>query len=159
MGRSAKTFADLNRIITEFNSTYAGHLTPHGQALVNAGLFTEAQLRQLGAIIPTVPLVPENTPYPFHNLLTTDLRLDRPINLGRWHEGLRVSPFVDFINLFNHAPAGLYCGGGTSLAARFGSFNFDYAHASSSQQVSDVTAQRGRLNDVRKIQIGVRVDW
>src|SRR5262249_47136270 len=151
-GRKVKSFQELNRILQDFNQNYAGKLTPHGQALVNAGLFTEAQLKRLGAVIPRIPLVPETNPYPFHNLLVTDLRLDRPVTLPWLSDRLRISPFVDFFNLFNHAAAGLYSG----LGAVFGALNFDYANAPAGRQVSDLNSQRGRWGDTRKIQVGVR---
>jgi hypothetical protein len=154
-GRAVKDFKALNQIIQQFNQNYAGKLTPHGQALVSAGLFTEAQLRRLGAVIPTIPLVPENNPNPWHNLLVTDLRFDRPVNLGKLREGMQLVPFVDFFNLFNHSPAGLYGG----LTGRFGALNFDYAAAGPGLKASDLDAQRHRINATRKVQIGVRFDF
>ncbi len=154
-GREVKSFKDLNKAIQAFNQNFAGKLTPHGQALVSAGLFTEAQLRRLGAVIPTIPLVPENNPNPWHNLLTTDLRFDRPIKLGRLREGMEVVPFVNFYNLFNHAPAGLYGG----LTGRFGALNFDYAAAPAGQKASDLDAQRHRITGTRRVEIGVRFNF
>jgi len=157
-GRAVKDFRKLNRIIESFNQTYAGKLTPHGQALVSAGLFTEAQLRRLGAVVPTIPLIPENSPNPWHNLLVTDVRLGRPIAWRRLREGVRITPFVDFINLFNHAPPGLYGIGPTGLQGRFGALNFDYAAAPPGQKAGDLDAQRHRIIATRKVQVGVRVD-
>jgi hypothetical protein len=155
LGRSVKSFADLNRVIEAFNQNYAGTLTPYGQALVSAGLFTMAQLHALGAEVPVIPLAPLNNPNPWHNLLTTDLRLDHPIRL---HERVRASPFVDFINLFNHAPPDVYpLGSPGLLAARFGSLNFDYANAPAGRKASDLDTMRSRLNPTRTIQVGVRV--
>src|SRR5262249_23396501 len=46
---------NLNQLISGFNSNSAGKLTPAGQALVSSGLFTEAQLQQLGATVPSIP--------------------------------------------------------------------------------------------------------
>ncbi len=154
-GRDVKDFKTLNARIQAFNQNFAGKLTPHGQALVSAGLFTEAQLRRLGAVVPTIPLVPEGNPNPWYNLFTTDLRFSRPVSLGRLREGMQVNPFVDFINLFNHAPAGLYGG----LLGRFGSLNFDYAAAPAGAQASDLDAQRHRNASTRRIQIGIRFDF
>lgn len=154
-GRSVKTFRELNRVIQQFNQTYAGQLTPHGQALVKAGLFTEAQLKRLGAVIPTIPLIPETNPYPFRNLLTTDLRFDRPIKLARIREGMQATPFVDFINLFNHAPHGTYGG----LARTFGNLNYDYAAGAPGLQAPDLFYRVGRINATRRVQIGLRVDF
>ncbi len=154
-GRKVKSFEELNRIIEAFNSSQSGQLTPHGKALVSAGLFTEAQLKRLGAVVPRIPAVPTGNPNPWHNLLTTDLRLDRPIKLAKWREGLEVIPTLDIYNLFNHAPAALYGG----LGGRFGSLNFDYAAAAAGQKASDLDASRHRLNDTRRLMIGVRVNF
>lgn len=158
-GRGVKSFKKLNEIITNFNQNFAGKLTPHGQALVSAGLFTEAQLRRLGAVVPTIPLVPEGNPWPFHNFLVTDLRFDRPIGLGRLREGMSITPFVDFLNLFNHMPADVYSG----LGATFGSLNFNYA---TEGDRAALDARRHRIGgtsptaaSTRKVQIGVRFDF
>ena len=51
----------LNNLINHYNSKYAGQLTPAGQALVAAGLMTQAQLVSLNAVqqpIATAPTVP-----------------------------------------------------------------------------------------------------
>ena len=103
--------------------------------------------------MPTIPLIPAGAPNPWHNLFTTDLRFDRPIKFFR--EGWRLLPYVDFINLFNHAPAGLY----TGLGNTFGSLNYDYANAAPGLQASDLTASRGRNTGTRQIQIGIRFDF
>lgn len=160
-GRAVKTIDDMNRVIADFNARYAGQLTPHGQALASAGLFTEAQLKNLGAVTPFVPLIPQNNPLPWHNLFVSDLSVDRPIKLARWRDGMEVAPFVAVFNLFNHAPAqiGDYGMFGTALAGLFGSMNFDYAHAPPGQQASDLDASRGRLNPTRKIMVGVRFSF
>lgn len=151
-GRKVHSLSQLNKIIQQFNSTYAGHLTPHGQALVNAGLFTEAQLKQLGAVVPAVPLIPGNAPNPWHYLFTTDVRIDRPI---RFRERVAITPFADIINLFNHAPSNVYSG----LNGRFGALNFDYAAAAAGQHASDLAASNGRNTGTRQIQVGIRADF
>ena len=48
----------LSNVINAWNGTQAGTLTPAGQALVGAGLFTIAQLQQLGGVKPFVALPP-----------------------------------------------------------------------------------------------------
>ncbi len=151
-GRSIKSVDDLNKVIDAFNQNYAGKLTPAGQALVSAGLFSESQLRQLGAVVRTVPKVPANMPNPFHNIFTTDLRVDRPV---AFRERVRITPFADIINLFSHAPSGVYEG----LGAKFGALNYDYAAAPQGQQASDLTNQRGRLSGTRLVQVGIRADF
>ncbi|HYK91637.1 MAG TPA: hypothetical protein VE398_22915 [Acidobacteriota bacterium] len=153
-GRAVKSYQDLNNLITAFNQNYAGKLTPHGQALVSAGLFTEAQLRQLGAVIPTIPLCPTGNPNPFHNLLTTDVRFDRPINLSKIHEGVSLRPFLDVFNLFNHNPRALM---GSSLNGRFGALNYDYSKAGNLSS-HDLDANQGRIDGIgRHIQFGFRL--
>ena len=152
-GRDIGSIGDLNKQITAFNQNSAGKLTPAGQALVTAGLFTEAQLKKLGAVVPTVPLVPSNAPNPWHDLFTTDVRLTRPIKIHS--ERLSISPFLDVINLFNHAPRNNYAG----LSAQFGALNFDYVNAPEGQHASDLAAQALRLNPTRQLQLGIRVDF
>ncbi len=151
-GRDVSSLSQLNQIITSFNQNYAGKLTPAGQALVNAGIFTQAQMVALHAVIPTIPLIPSTAPNPWHDLFTTDVRIGRPI---RFKERWKVTPFADVINLFNHAPSALYGG----LGNTFGSLNFNYATAAPGQQASDETAARGRLNGLRQVQVGVRFDF
>ncbi len=48
--RSARSVkhGDINKFIAHYNSTSAGQLTPAGQALVTAGLFTSGQLASRG---------------------------------------------------------------------------------------------------------------
>lgn len=160
MGRKIHSFKDLNKLITQFNSTYAGQIGAHAKALVAAGLFTEAQLKSLGAANSKIPLVPEANPWPYNNLFTTDLRVDRPIRLGRLREGLEVTPALDVYNLFNHAPAGAYAG----LGNTFGSWN--YAYGAPGATFSDLNITRGRLSPtgqaqyaVRRLMVGFRVQF
>jgi len=87
----------LNNLINNFNSTVAANVTPAGQALVGAGLFTQAQLMALGAH-PT-PL----TPAPVDQ---ADMRGMRAFDLtlaweGKVRERFTISPSVGFYNLFN----------------------------------------------------------
>ena len=152
-GRDVSSFSELNKIIQDFNTNYAGKLTPHGQSLVTAGIFTQAQLVSLGATIKSIPLIPADAPNPFHHLFTTDVRLSRPIKFRG--EGLRVTPFFDVLNLFNHAPPNSYGG----LASVFGSWNYNYTAAGPGNHASDLNAQRLRMNDTRQMQLGVRVDF
>src|SRR5262249_55116761 len=150
--RDVSSLAQLNQIIQDFNANNAGKLTPAGQALVNAGLFTQAQLVKLGAVTQAIPLIPAGAPNPWHSLFTTNLRVTRPISIKeRW----KVRPFADVINLFNHAPANLYGG----LTGVFGTLNYDYRNAAPGRQVSDLTFRRGRNADTRLVQIGVRLDF
>lgn len=87
----------LNRVITNYNNTVAGTLTPAGQALVNAGLFTPAQLVSLGAVADTVPLAPPGE-IGMTWLRGFDAKLAWPIKLS---ERMTLEPSIGFYNLFN----------------------------------------------------------
>jgi hypothetical protein len=151
LGRKIKSFSELNKIITAFNSNFAGKLTPAGQALVNAGVFTEAQLRALGGVVKPIPLAPVNNPWPFENHLNLDLRITRPIAIT---ERFKVEPSADIFNLFNNNSLGQY---GPGLDGSTGSLNFDYT-----KQVDRAVLNRTirhRQKNTRLIQLGVRVTF
>src|SRR5262249_14294752 len=57
-GRDVKPGA-INNLINQYNSNSAGQLTPAGQALVSAGLFSQGQLTSLGAVTPTLAAAPK----------------------------------------------------------------------------------------------------
>jgi hypothetical protein len=154
-GRKAKNITELNSIVREYNRTYAGSLTPHGQALVNAGLFTHDQMRRLGAVMSEIPLVPENNPAPFHNQFVTNLRVQKVFRANEGKRGARIGPYLDVVNLFNYAPPAGYSG----LHGTFGTLNFDYANAPAGMQVSDLTARRGRIATTRQLQVGLRIEF
>ena len=89
--------SNLNRVLAGYNSTVAGTLTPAGQTLVNAGLFTANQMTQLGAVSPTVDLAPSgqiNNP----NFYTTDVRLSWQYTFA---DRLVIEPMVDIFNMLN----------------------------------------------------------
>ncbi len=141
---------ELNQIITSFNSTYAGTLTPHGQRLVAAGLFTEAQLVALGATTKAITPVPENNPWPFQGRFNADVRVTRPI---KFKERVSVEPYLEVFNLFNNTPKGTYGG----LRHRvFGSVNYPYTQA----ELGDLDGQvRGLIQPPRQAQFGVRLTF
>jgi hypothetical protein len=92
---------NLNKLITQYNATSAGQLTPAGTALLNAGLFTRGQLSALSAVqqpIAQVPgsMAPENAFY-----RAVDLNVAYPIHLNKIHEGITLVPAVAFYNLGN----------------------------------------------------------
>ncbi len=92
--------AALNRVIDAYNSTQAGQLTPAGQALVNAGLFTTAQLKALGAVSPTAAPAPEGQVC-LDSLVTTDIRISRPFRIKG--ERITIEPAFEVFNVFNVA--------------------------------------------------------
>jgi hypothetical protein len=91
---------NLNGVISNFNSTTAGNLTPAGQALVSAGLFSTTQLKELGAVVPSIPLAPKGE-VGLDNFIADDLRFSWPFH-PRW-ERLRVVPSIDIFNVINKA--------------------------------------------------------
>ncbi len=163
LGRRLGSVADINAVINNFNFEYAGQLTPAGQRLVQASLFTEAQLRALGATIQPIPLVSEDAPLPFDNVFLTDLRVTRPIKFG---ERFEIEPSVSIFNLFNSAP--LNNGGINGLNGNLGDLNFQ-GNADFPRGYADPAARaasdslRGRftqnLVNTRQIQLGIRFSF
>jgi hypothetical protein len=94
----------LNNLITSFNTKFGGNPTPAGQALVNAGLFTPAQLTALGATIPAIaPVVPGAVGT--SALFTFDASVAWNIHPSRFWKSMPervvVKPQMTFYNLFN----------------------------------------------------------
>jgi hypothetical protein len=95
----------LNALITNYNSNIAGKtLTPAGLALVNAGLFTQAQLLALGATPQAIALAPSGQ-VGLDSFFTFDVRLGWVIHPNKFFrampERVTVEPQVQFFNLFN----------------------------------------------------------
>jgi hypothetical protein len=82
--------------LSQYNSQYAGKLTPAAQALVSAGLFTQSQLTALGAVAQTASTAGPFAPLGW--LKTIDLKLAYPIHV---RERVTISPSVGVFNLFN----------------------------------------------------------
>jgi carboxypeptidase family protein len=95
-GRKIKA-NDLTGFITNFNGTVAGQATPAGQVLIQNGLFSLAQLQQLGGVIQPldVPTAPVQSP---GWLKTIDLSLAYPRKIG---ENFTIEPSVAVFNAFN----------------------------------------------------------
>ncbi len=98
-GRSVKV-GDLNHVISTYNNTVAGHLTPAGQALVSAGLFSQAQLVSLGAVSPQLSLAPPGQ-VGLDSYKTLDARISWSKRIGE--SRFTVEPSVGIFNLFNLA--------------------------------------------------------
>jgi hypothetical protein len=95
----------INKIINRYNSTYANKITPAGNALIGAGLFTGAQLTALAAT--TQPLVTAPKYQTDNGLLRTfDLKLSYPIKLKFISETASLEPQISFFNVFNFANFG-----------------------------------------------------
>ncbi|MCM3904444.1 MAG: TonB-dependent receptor [Pyrinomonadaceae bacterium] len=102
-GRDVGNGADLNNLINAFNTQVtAGTLTPAGQALVTAGLFTAAQLGALGATFSggvPVPLAPADQ-VGLDSFSNTDVRISKVFTI---RERVKIQPMVEIFNLFNIA--------------------------------------------------------
>ena len=95
--------ADLPNYVSTFNSTYAGRLTPAGQALVNAGLFNYAQLNALGGVVQRIAGVPQTSSLSNPAFRTLDASFSYPITAYKLHEGLSLEPSITMYNVMNLA--------------------------------------------------------
>ncbi len=123
---------NLNQAITKYNATGAGHLTPAGQKLVSAGLFTQAQLVSLGADTPTLGSAPASA-YPNPTFRQVDVVVSYPIGHSLFKflpESVNLTPGIAFYNAFNFADYSAYLGPGGSLlidSSGAGSVNSPYS--------------------------------
>lgn len=100
-GRSIKA-GDLKNVITNYNNKYANTVTPAGQALIDAGLFTLAQLQQIGAV--QKPVYAGSTHILANPIYKSiDASLSYPVKLKWLGEKSTLEPKVAFYNLGNFA--------------------------------------------------------
>ena len=97
-GRDIK-LGTLNSKIMNYNNMIAGQPTPAGQALIDARLFTKAQLVALGAVPAPIALAPKGQ-VGLGGLRSFDLRLSW---VHTFRDKLTVEPSVGVFNLFNFA--------------------------------------------------------
>ena len=92
--------ARLNQLINSYNTQRAGTPTPAGQALINAGLFTPAQLFFLNGVQQPIATAPTS---PLNNAAfrAFDVTAGYPIRLGKVREGLSIIPSVAMYNVAN----------------------------------------------------------
>ncbi len=87
----------LNNAIKGYNAIYGNEPTPAGQKLVTAGLFTVAQLQQIGAVAPIVTQAPANQlVFPWVRAL--DFKASWVHHFG---EQFVIEPSVGFFNIAN----------------------------------------------------------
>jgi len=102
--------ASLNQLINHYNATQAGTPTPAGQALIAAGLFTQAQLVALGGVQQPIALQPDNRPMDNSAFRTFDFNANYPIKLKFLGEGVSIVPGVAMYNTFNMSNYGVQSG-------------------------------------------------
>ncbi|MGH9935185.1 MAG: TonB-dependent receptor domain-containing protein, partial [Blastocatellia bacterium] len=92
--------AKLNSLITSFNGTVTSALTPAAQALISAGLFTQAQLVALqGTVNNAQAISPASSDQVgIDSLINSDIRVSKTFS---FKERLRIEPMVEIFNLFN----------------------------------------------------------
>ena len=92
---------NLASYINNFNASKAGTLTPAGQAVVSAGLFTPAQLNAIGAVQPAIAQLPQAVGINNPAFRALDVNFSYPIRFNRLHEGLSIEPAVAMYNVAN----------------------------------------------------------
>ena len=89
--------------INNFNNTQAGRVTPAGQALMNAGLMTGAQLNAIGAVVQPIATPAQAFTQNNPTFRSLDMNFSYPIRLNRIREGLSLEPVIAFYNIANLA--------------------------------------------------------
>ena len=89
--------SNLNNVISNYNHTAAGQVTPAGQALITNNLFTLSQLQSLGGVQEIIPTAP------FDEASMQWLRaFDVSLNwVYKFKERFQVQPGVSFFNVMN----------------------------------------------------------
>jgi len=149
--------------IANYNSTAAGALTPAGQVLVTANLFTRAQLATLRGTTPYI-VVPPAGQFSNESFKSLDAAISWPLKLG---ERLSIEPSARFFNVFNianfHSLSGelayFYPGPGQPVAAGAGSANGTPSGAA--RDVLRITSGSGVYNygSPRQMEFGVKINF
>ena len=100
----------LGALINNYNAAHGGQLSPAGQALVGAGLFTPGQLSALGGVLQTLPTLPTTVAIPNPDFRQIDATFAYPIRLGHYvhplGESVQLTPSIAFYNVGNFANFG-----------------------------------------------------
>ena len=102
----------LNQVLQYYNNNYGNQPTPAGAVLVNNGLFTVAQLQQLGGVAPCVQGMGINSPncrlqpaplgqQNLGSLRSFDLKLNWNYKVELKSHIIQFQPGIGFYNLFN----------------------------------------------------------
>ena len=106
--RSVKQ-GNLAQVITNYNATSAGKLTPAGQALIDNGLFTQRELVAAGAVTRSIAAPPQNNAGN-GSLRGIDFVLSRPTKVKWLGESGSIEPSFAAFNIFNLANFGSVTG-------------------------------------------------
>ncbi|HLV85759.1 MAG TPA: carboxypeptidase-like regulatory domain-containing protein [Candidatus Sulfotelmatobacter sp.] len=151
---------NLGNYIQNFNNTFGNGstLTPAGQSLVAAGLFTQSQLVQLGAVIQPVQAPPSNNAgngY-YKNI---DTVLSWPFKL---RERLTILPSVSFFNVFNFVNYG-FLGNPSSNGLTGGPGTINGTPAGVNSATNTIRVGRGSgvfaVGAPREAEFGLRIDF
>jgi hypothetical protein len=147
--------SNINNVISRYNSTIAGQLTPAGQVLIKNGLFTLGQLQALGGVAPTIPLAPRGQ-VDLSWLRTLDLKLAWSHTFS---ERLTIEPSAGFYNLFNFANFDLP--GNTLSGLLLGSVGSVNGTTSPDHNVNRVGVGTGvfALGSPRQLEFGLKIGF
>jgi hypothetical protein len=159
----ALSASDLASAIKTYNSTQAESLTPAGQALVSASLFTRTQLTTLRAATPFI-IVPPAGQFSNPGFKSLDAAISWPLKIGeRWN----IEPSARVYNVLNFANfqaasgqlASYYPGPGQPVSAGAGSANGTPPGAA--RDVLRIGPGSGVYNygSPRQIELGVRITF
>jgi len=155
----------VTNAINDYNANSAGKLTPAGQDLVSANLFSSQQLAALGAVTPLIQQV--NTGATPTWLKTIDLHLSWPFHVG---ERFRIEPNAsafNILNLANFGGAGRQLSGvldgspGTSINNATVAGQCGVSKALCTSRLDRITAGSGTYGTgaPRQVEFGVRVTF
>jgi hypothetical protein len=145
----------LSNYIANFNNTVGNGntLTPAGQTLVSTGLFTQAQLVTLGAVVPSIQAAPANNAGNGY-YKDVDTILSWPFKI---RERLTISPSIAFFNVFNFANFGTLGG----LTGGPGSINGTSAGVNTGTNTIRIGRGSGvfAVGAPRESEFGLRIDF
>jgi hypothetical protein len=99
----------LNQLINHYNAVYAGTPTPAGQALIAAGIMTQAQLTALGGVQQAIAPQPQNNPINNPAFRDFGFNASYPIKL-KFLGGITIIPGAAMYNVFNMSNYGSQSG-------------------------------------------------
>ncbi|MGH9486028.1 MAG: TonB-dependent receptor [Terriglobales bacterium] len=97
--RNISSPAQLQNLINAYNSSHAGTLTPAGNALLKAGLMTQAQMSALGLVMPSINVGVNPDELMTDSFLDTDITLAKAFHV--YGDRFTITPEIDCFNLFN----------------------------------------------------------